>query len=126
MINNYTNVLKKYVEFSGRARRREYWLFYLANILLGVAGGILMLIAFALGAAGLASFLYILLVLYSLATLLPGLALTVRRLHDTGRDWPWIFIIFVPLIGGIWFLVLMIIEGEAGDNTYGPDPKKIA
>ncbi|MDR0728695.1 MAG: DUF805 domain-containing protein [Prevotellaceae bacterium] len=119
MINNYTNVLKKYVEFSGRARRKEYWLFYLANVILSVLSLILMPLIKMDG-------WLIVLFLYSLALFLPSLALTVRRLHDTGKDWPWIFIVFVPVIGGIWLLVLMILEGNEGDNEYGPDPKKIA
>ncbi|MDR2361947.1 MAG: DUF805 domain-containing protein [Prevotellaceae bacterium] len=124
MINNYTNVLKKYTKFSGRARRREYWLFFLANFLIGLGVGILILILSALGAAGLAVVLYGLSVLYSLAIILPNLALTVRRLHDTGRNWPWIFINFVPVVGGIWFFVLTVLAGDVGDNKYGPDPKK--
>ncbi|MDR1680687.1 MAG: DUF805 domain-containing protein [Prevotellaceae bacterium] len=124
MINNYVSVLKKYVDFSGRARRKEFWLFYLANILISLGVLILVAIFFAVGAASLSVFLYVLLILYALAILLPDLALTVRRLHDTGKDWPWIFITLIPLVGSIWFLVLMLTAGDTGDNEFGPDPKK--
>lgn len=62
---------------------------------------------------------------YILALLLPGLAVAVRRLHDQGKSGAWIFITFVPFIGGIWLLVLMCLEGTRGPNQYGPDPKAI-
>ena len=116
MFNTYfIEILKdKYATFSGRARRKEYWMFFLCNFLIGILIGIL---------ARMLPMLSVLSILYSLAILIPGLALTVRRLHDTNRNWPWIFIAFIPIIGTIWLLVLLLLDGTAGDNQYGSDPK---
>ncbi|MGW6980671.1 DUF805 domain-containing protein [Streptomyces sp. NPDC054932] len=115
-MNHYTDVLKKYAVFSGRARRQEYWMFTLFNV------GIVLVLAildFALGT-------YPLLVgLYFLGTLVPSLALTVRRLHDLGKSGAWYFIAFVPFIGGIWLLVLTATAGQPQPNQYGPDPKAL-
>jgi uncharacterized membrane protein YhaH (DUF805 family) len=127
MIDNYKDVFfKKYAQFSGRARRREFWLFYLANILIEVVVlaffGIISLIAgspapFIIG--------YVLVGLYGLALIIPGLAVTVRRLHDQGKGGGWIFISLVPIIGSIWLLVLLATAGNEGDNRFGADPKKV-
>ena len=62
-------------------------------------------------------------VIYSLAVLLPGLGVTIRRLHDTGRAGWWVFISVIPLIGQIWLLILLCLEGDSGSNQYGEDPK---
>ncbi|MEU6845957.1 DUF805 domain-containing protein [Streptomyces sp. NPDC046716] len=112
----YTDVLKKYATFQGRARRAEYWMFALFNAIIAI---VLMILA----AVTKSSALYIVYGLYILATLLPSLGVLVRRLHDTGRSGAWFFISFVPLIGGIWLLVLTVLEGTPGDNNYGPNPK---
>jgi uncharacterized membrane protein YhaH (DUF805 family) len=66
--------------------------------------------------------IFILTFIYQLATLIPSIAVTVRRLHDTDRTGLWYFIIFVPFIGSIILLILMLPEGNWGDNQYGPDP----
>ena len=66
---------------------------------------------------------FMLYVLYALGTIIPGLAVVVRRLQDQGKAWTWIFIGLVPFIGGIWLLVLMCTEGTSGENKYGSDPK---
>ncbi len=108
-------VKDNYMNFYGRARRTEYWMFVLINMLIGAVLGIL---SWALGTFGI-----VLANIYSLALLLPGLALSVRRLHDINKSWPWIFINFVPLVGTIWYIILMCTEGVSGDNQYGPDPK---
>lgn len=113
--------LKKYADFQGRARRAEYWMFVLFQylvlfglMLLGrlMAGGDLenpiSVIPFA--AAGL-------------ALLIPSIAVTVRRLHDTNRTGWWIFISLIPLIGGIWLFVLTVLDGTPATNRFGPDPK---
>lgn len=110
----YLAVLKNYVGFSGRARRKEYWMFVLFNVV----------ISFVLGAIGaLIDQGSLLGSIYALAVLLPGLAVTVRRLHDTGRAGWWLLISFVPLIGFIVLLVFTAADGEPGDNAYGPNPK---
>jgi uncharacterized membrane protein YhaH (DUF805 family) len=105
----YLAVLKKYADFSGRARRKEYWMFVLVNFIIGVA---LSFISDYLSS------------LYALAVLIPGLAVSVRRLHDIGKSGWWIFINLVPLIGWIWYILLAIKEGQSGDNQYGPNPKE--
>ena len=63
--------------------------------------------------------------LYSLAIILPSLAIEIRRLHDIGKSGWWIFIALIPLVGSIWLLVLLATEGQPGENQYGPDPKTI-
>lgn len=112
----YVGVMKKYVDFTGRARRKEYWMFFLINILIAMAVGVLDAI---LGFGLLGG-------IYALAVLLPSLAVTVRRLHDTGRTGWWILIGLVPVIGFIVILVFMVLEGEAGENRFGPNPKAAA
>jgi uncharacterized membrane protein YhaH (DUF805 family) len=116
-MNWYLEVLKNYVGFSGRARRTEYWMFELFNI---IAVVVLLILALAVHAL---LFLY---VLYGLAVLLPGLAVTFRRLHDTGRSAWWILIGLVPFVGPIVLLVFTCLPGTPGPNQYGPDPKAIA
>lgn len=128
-------VFSKYATFSGRASRSEYWWFVALN---SVVGLVIYLIAAPSGmtidsiAANGGSSLAIieafpgwasaLLGCYSLAVLLPSLALSVRRLHDIGKGGGWIFISLVPLIGGIWYLVLMLLPSQLGDNRFGSQP----
>ncbi|MDR3327389.1 MAG: DUF805 domain-containing protein [Prevotellaceae bacterium] len=127
-MNWYLKVLKQYADFSGRARRTEYWMFALFNILVVFA---LFIIATIIGAiaggssgAGAGAVIgYILYIIYGLATIIPSLAVVVRRLHDIGKGGGWIFISFVPLIGGIWLLILMFLDSEAGENRFGANPK---
>jgi len=107
-------VLKQYAVFSGRARRTEYWMFVLFNVLAAIALAIVDGLVDAKGALS---------AVYSLAVLIPSLAVTVRRLHDTDRGGLWILISLIPLIGGIILLVFMLQEGTRGDNQFGPDPK---
>lgn len=115
----YLTVLKKYFEFSGRARRAEYWYFTLFNVIFSIVLGVID----AVIAAGNTSDIGVLGGLYSLALFIPSLAVAVRRLHDTGRSGWWMLMIFIPLIGVIVLLVFMVMNGEASDNEYGPDPK---
>ncbi|MBO7747620.1 DUF805 domain-containing protein [Paenibacillus sp. MWE-103] len=110
----YLKVLQNYVGFTGRARRKEYWMFVLFNILVSIA---LAVVDGLLGSGRLLSGLY------SLAVLLPTLAVTVRRLHDTGRSGWWYFIILIPFVGAIVLLVFVCLDGEPNDNQYGPNPK---
>ena len=114
--------LKRYADFSGRARRMEYWMFWVLNIIVSVVAAIIDLVlgtsTIIGGAAGAAS------ALAGLALLIPGLAVTVRRLHDTDKSGWWFFIILIPLIGFIVLLVFMFQSGTSGDNKYGPNPKE--
>ena len=111
---------KKYACFSGRARRKEYWLFVLfnliASIIIGVIAGVLA------GATGVGAFSY-LGSIYSLAVLIPGFAVLFRRLHDTGRSGWWWLIAFIPIIGVIVLIVFCCLDSQPGENQYGPNPK---
>lgn len=110
----YLKVLKQYADFNGRARRKEYWMFVLFNVIFEIVAWILDLI--------LGTYLVII-TIYGLAILIPAIAVTVRRLHDTGKSGWWILIDFVPVIGFIWLIILLVQEGTHGPNEYGPDPK---
>jgi uncharacterized membrane protein YhaH (DUF805 family) len=146
----YLKVLKQYADFSGRARRKEYWMFFLFNFLIFIIGLSVLdvLLAFVLLAFRVSGFLfpsiirlldrlYILYILdrlyilhrlyvllYALAVLIPSLAVSVRRLHDIGKSGWWILITLIPLVGGFWLFVLSLIEGHSCDNQYGKNPKK--
>lgn len=117
-MNWYFEVLRKYFDFSGRARRKEYWWFVFFNALISFA---LACIAGAIGLSGkqgsdpLSG-------LYTLAVLIPGLAVSVRRLHDTDRSGWWILLALFPCIGGIILFIFMVQEGTNGENQYGEDP----
>jgi uncharacterized membrane protein YhaH (DUF805 family) len=115
----YLEVLKKYVVFSGRARRKEFWMFVLINVAISIVLSILDAIIGTRTDSGIS----ILSSIYSLAVLLPSLAVSVRRLHDTNRTGWWILIGLIPIVGFIILIVFYAMEGTAGDNQYGPDPK---
>ena len=123
----YVKVLKQYVDFSGRARRREYWMFFLINVVILNVLSLIDTGGFRATSGGgsfyAANSLGLLSGLYTLAVLLPSIAVTVRRLHDTDRTGWWILLGFIPIIGGIVLLVFYVLEGTRGPNRYGPDPK---
>lgn len=117
MFQNYSN-------FSGRARRSEYWYFRLATAVIFFVFIALAIIVSIIGGGFLGFPVAIgLIALYSLIALIPSLAVTVRRMHDLGKSGWNVLISFIPLVGHIWFLVLLATEGEHGENYYGPDPK---
>lgn len=107
MINYYVGVLKNYALFTGRARRAEYWYFVLGNLIVSFGLGLIE------GMMGTSS---ILSNLYSLAVLVPSIAVGVRRMHDVGKSG---WFLLIP----IYNLILAVTEGETGPNEYGPDPK---
>ncbi len=114
--------MKKYGVFGGRARRKEYWYFLLFNILIEmVLGGI----DRVTGSFSPEAELGLLGGLYSLAVLIPGIAVSVRRLHDIGKSGGWILIGLVPLVGGIVLLLFMGRDSQQGENQYGPNPKLV-
>ena len=115
----YIKCLKNYVTFSGRAQRAEYWYFVLFNLLVGVA---LSLVDMLLGTYDSGTGNGLLAGIYTLAVFLPGLAVTIRRLHDIDRRGWWVLIIFVPLIG-ILVLLFFMIKDSGPDNRFGPNPK---
>ena len=119
-MNWYIQVLKKYAVFSGRARRKEYWMFVLFNIIFAVVAVILdNILGTSFQGAGYGLFY----LLYGLAVIIPSIAVGVRRLHDTDRSGWWLLICLIPIIGGIWLIVLLATAGTAGENKYGADPK---
>lgn len=119
-MNWYLNVLKNYATFTGRARRKEYWMFTLFNfiavVILSILDGVLGLVSYETGFGVLSG-------LYSLAVLLPSLAVLVRRLHDTDRSGWWVLISLVPLVGVIVLFVFTCLDSKAGDNKFGAYPK---
>ena len=126
----YLNVMRdNYTNFSGRARRKEYWMFTLVYVIIStgctvldnVLGTVFMMDAGPLGEISMGyGWAYTICVLIHF---IPGLALAVRRLHDVGKS-GWFYLIFlIPFIGGVWLLVLFCLEGKKEDNKYGSNPK---
>ncbi|MDF1484370.1 DUF805 domain-containing protein [Ramlibacter sp. H39-3-26] len=119
-MNWFLVALKKYATFSGRAQRAEYWYFVLFYLIIFV---VLSIIDGLTGSFSADAGLGLLGGLLTLALFIPSLAVTVRRLHDTGRSGWWLLIAFVPLVGAIVLLVFTVQDSAAGDNAYGPNPK---
>jgi len=117
----YLEVLKKYAVFSGRARRKEYWLFTLFDLIITA---VLVIIDVAAGLVGTESGFGLLSSLYTLAVFIPRIAVSVRRLHDTNHAGWWLLIGFVPLVGTIVLLIFMVSDGQPGHNRFGPNPKE--
>lgn len=119
-MNWYLDALKKYAVFSGRARRKEYWMYILFNFLTLVVAAILdNVLGFTMAPLPYGAIYLIV----ALGTFLPSLSVLVRRLHDVGKGGGWVFIALIPIVGSIWLLVLLCTEGQAGENKFGPDPK---
>ncbi|WP_192771859.1 DUF805 domain-containing protein [Plantactinospora soyae] len=116
------SVLSQYVGFGGRARRAEYWWFFLFSVLVGIVTSILDSV---LGTdfEGSSTSGGLLNLIASLALFLPSLAVAVRRLHDTDRSGWWILIGLIPLVGAIVLLVFFVQDGTSGPNRFGPSPK---
>lgn len=112
-MNYYTDVLKKYAVFSGRAQRKEYWMFFLFNTIISI---VLILVGMLIRVSFLEN-------LYTLAVLIPSIAVAVRRLHDTGRSGWWILISLIPFIGAVILIVFMVLDSQPDTNEYGPNPK---
>jgi len=119
-MNWYLEVLKKYAEFDGRASRQEYWFFMLFNILISA---FLATIDFFSGTFNFETGLGLLSGIYSVAVLIPGIAVTVRRLHDTDRSGWWLLIALIPVIGAIVLFIFTVLDSTSGDNQYGSNPK---
>jgi uncharacterized membrane protein YhaH (DUF805 family) len=123
---------QKYVDFQGRARRKEYWgyqLFqFLAIMALMVIG---LMLDFTVGGVtmdvkddSVPTITVVLLILYVLGTFLPSLAITIRRMHDIGVS-GWVYLVsFVPYIGGLVIFIMSLIASQVGTNSYGPSPKE--
>lgn len=120
--DSITSALRQYATFSGRARRSEYWWFFLFQFLLSIAAAIVDVIIgtdawLATTQWGLVQFLVF------VALFLPGLAVSARRLHDTDRTGWWLLIGLIPLVGFIVLLVFFVSDSKPGPNQYGPSPK---
>jgi uncharacterized membrane protein YhaH (DUF805 family) len=120
--------LRRYAEFTGRSRRKEYWMFYLLNILVSLFVGLVFVVGYSADMSQSEMDTYLMPVFYvacayALATLIPGLAVTVRRLHDTDRSGWNILWGLVPLVGGFILLYFYVTDGDQGPNRFGPDPK---
>ncbi len=117
-------VFDNYANFEGRARRAEYWYFRLVNVIMAVIGTLIIVAFFA--AFGEDSFVpfipLIIALLVVMALIIPGLAVSARRLHDTGKS-GWLLLIGVINVGAIILIVFYCIEGDKRPNKYGPDPK---
>ena len=126
----YLDVIKNYVKFDGRARRKEYWMFVLFNVIFSFVASIINSVAGLNYTSSGNSYGYasvgIISSLYSLAVLLPSIGVGIRRLHDIGKSGWWLLICLVPLAGPIWLLVLLATNGVVGENQYGSDPKAAA
>ena len=113
IMNWYLKVLRQYADFNGRASRTEFWMFVLFNFIFAVAANIL---DYIFGSYGVIS------IIYGLAMLIPGLAVSVRRLHDVNKSGWMILVSLIPVVGFIWLLVLDVTEGTPGENSYGANP----
>lgn len=114
-MNFYVDAWKKFADFKGRSRRKEFWLFWLINSMIS---GLLQQVTGSLGIAGT-----IILVVFGLAIILPMIAVGIRRMHDINKSGWWVLINLVPFIGSIWFIVLAIKDSEPQSNQWGPCPK---
>jgi uncharacterized membrane protein YhaH (DUF805 family) len=120
----YFKVLRQYADFTGRARRMEYWMFHLVNLIIGLLLAGLDGVFHLDNNSGLLK-IGLLQGLYSLLVLLPSWGVGVRRLHDTGRSGWWLLIAIIPLIGWIVLIVFLATDGDRQPNAYGLDPKAV-
>jgi uncharacterized membrane protein YhaH (DUF805 family) len=125
-MNWYLKVLNQYSDFNSRARRKEYWMFALLNLIISLAiVGIDNALGLSFNYTGNVSGSGVFNLLYNLLILIPSLAVAVRRLHDIGKSGWMLLIGLIPLVGAIWLLILLLKDSEAGENKYGANPKKL-
>ncbi len=103
----------KYATFSGRARRSEYWYFVLFNFIVGLILSVIPFLGWILG------------IIYSLATIIPSLAVNVRRLHDIGKSGWFLLLFLIPIIGAIVIFIFTLFDSEKEENQYGPSTKYV-
>ncbi|MEL7456430.1 MAG: DUF805 domain-containing protein [Pseudomonadota bacterium] len=120
MFDWYYKVILNYTNFSGRARRQEYWYFTLVNVLVNLVMGVIDRVIGSVMQMDNFGFFG---VIYALFIMIPSIAVTVRRLHDSGRVGWWALIAFVPIIGILVLLYFLIQDSEEGSNQYGANPK---
>ena len=117
----YLKAFRQYSDFKGRARRKEYFMFGVINAVFSIG---CMLLSFGLSNWLEAPAFISIYVLYMLVSLLPSLAVSVRRMHDIGKSGWMLLVGCIPLVGPIWMLVLLITDSDAQNNEYGPNPKE--
>lgn len=110
-------VLERYTKFDGRAGQGEFWWFHLANLIIGIVLGVLSL--------AIHWVFWAVFVVYALAVLIPSIAVSIRRLHDTDKSGWWLLIGFIPL-GGLVLLIFYIMSGDPRQNKYGNAPEPAA
>lgn len=121
--------LKRYADFSGRSRRKEYWMFALLQLIIVIGlGGVVAAVAASMGAqdtssALMTSVLFLILIVM-LALIVPSIAVTVRRFHDQNKSGWFYLLALIPYAGGLILLIFMLFEGTRGSNRFGPDPKE--
>lgn len=108
--------MQKFADFSGRARRKEFWMF---TLVVGVINAVLSVLG------QMSTLFSIVGVLFALAVLVPALAVAVRRLHDTGRSGLWLLLNLIPFIGWIVVIYFCVLDSEPGQNRFGPNPKNV-
>lgn len=121
----FIKCLKNYANFSGRARRKEYWMFILFYMLLYIPFYVISMYATSQNMATLNLIVSGLMVIISLGLCIPCLAVVVRRLHDINKSGWYYFMGLIPLVGGFIVLYYLLKEGDKGENLYGPDPKAL-
>lgn len=118
---------KRYADFAGHSRRKEYWMFFLLNliiyvVLMGATGGFGMMTDPMAAASGAGGFSMAVL-LYALIVFIPALAVQVRRFHDQDKSGWFVLLNFIPFVGALIVIVFMCLEGTRGANRFGGDPK---
>jgi uncharacterized membrane protein YhaH (DUF805 family) len=116
-MKTYIEVLKKYAVFTGRATRKEYWIFLLVNI------GIVIALRVLGSVLQMEDTMFMIAFAYILAVTFPSVGVLIRRLHDTGRTGLWFLLNLVPFIGPIVVLIFTLLDSQPGENKYGPNPK---
>lgn len=117
----YLKCWRQYADFSGRARRKEYWMFVLFNFIFALSAMIFdNILGLTIGELPYG----VIYLLYILAVFVPGLAVSVRRMHDIGKSGWMILIGLIPIIGSIWLLILCCFDSQPGENRYGVNPKE--
>lgn len=119
-MNWFISVLKRPIEFHGRARRKEYWYFFACSLLITV---LLSVIDNVLGWYSESEEIGVLSGIFSLLVILPSLSVTVRRLHDTGRSGWWVLLYLIPILGFLILLYFLVLDSNSFKNKYGNSPK---
>jgi uncharacterized membrane protein YhaH (DUF805 family) len=112
----FLKALRQYADFSGRARRKEYWMFTLFYLIIYIV---------LIGIDSLINVTGVLSILFALGMLVPSLSVTVRRLHDIGKSGWFFLLLLIPIVGPIAMLVFTCQDSQPGTNEYGPNPKDV-